>query len=120
MSTKKRNRAPFESFGADMKEARKALGLSQRVLAEMIGIDPRYLANIENSGSIPSLPIFYEIITICKLPVDKYFYKITETQNNEDLERVGLKLRLCPEKYLTIIEGTIDAALRLKGEAGDE
>jgi transcriptional regulator with XRE-family HTH domain len=38
---RERNRAPFESFGADMKLARKALGLSQRVLAEMVGIDPR-------------------------------------------------------------------------------
>ena len=118
--SRKRNTAPFESFGADMKEARKALGLSQKVLAEMIGIDPRYLANIENSGSIPSLPIFYEIITICKLPVEKYFYTdIEETQGSDNFERVGLKLRLCPEKYLSIIEGTIDAALKLN-EAGDE
>ena len=36
--SRKRNTAPFESFGADMKEARKALGLSQKVFAEMVGI----------------------------------------------------------------------------------
>jgi len=112
--SKKRNTAPFESFGADMKEARKALGLSQRVLAEMIGIDPRYLANIENSGSIPSLPIFYEIIKICKLPVEPYFYKlVSSARGNDNLERINIKLRLCPEKYLSIVENTIDAVLRL-------
>jgi transcriptional regulator with XRE-family HTH domain len=117
---RKRNTAPFEKFGADMKEARKALGLSQRQLAEMVGIDPRYLANIENSGSIPSLPIFYEIITICKLPAERYFYpNAAEARESEEQERMTLKLRLCPKKYLPIIEGTIDAALKLD-EAGDE
>jgi transcriptional regulator with XRE-family HTH domain len=117
---KKRNTAPFERFGADMKEARKALGLSQRVLAEMVGIDPRYLANIENSGSIPSLPIFYEIITICKLPAEQYFYPDAAAEGeNEGRERAVLKLRLCPERYLPIVEGTIDAALKLN-EAGSE
>jgi len=117
---RERNRAPFESFGADMKEARKALGLSQRALAEMVGIDPRYLANIENSGSIPSLPIFYEILIICKLPVEPYFYtEAAKTRESENFERVILKLRLCPEKYLPIVEGTIDAALKLN-EAEDE
>jgi len=117
---KERNRAPFESFGADMKEARKALGISQRVLAEMVGIDPRYLTNIENSGNLPSLPVFYEIISICKLPVEKYFYpEAAAEQDNAERERAVIKLRLCPEKYLPIVEGTIDAALKLN-EAGEE
>lgn len=117
---RKRNTEPFLSFGADMKEARKALGLSQRELAEMVGIDPRYLANIENSGSIPSLPVFFSIITILKLPVEPYFYpEASNIKGNESLERVSMKLRLCPEKYLPIVEGTIDAALGSK-DAEDE
>ena len=45
----------FNTFGSDLKEARNALGMSRRVLAEKVGMDPRYLANIENSGFIPSL-----------------------------------------------------------------
>jgi transcriptional regulator with XRE-family HTH domain len=116
--SRKRNTKPFENIGADIKEARNALGLSQRVLAEMAGIATRYLANIENSGSIPSLPVFYEIITICKLPAEKYFY-MDAAGKSEELERAILKLRLCPQKYLPIVEGTIDAALKLN-EAGGE
>ena len=112
-----RNRAPFESFGSDMKEARKALGLSQRTLAEMIGIAPRYLANIENSGALPSLPVFYEIVSVCKLPIEKYFHPEAVEPKSEAWERAALKLRLCPEKYIPIVEGTIDAALKLD-EAG--
>ena len=111
---KRRNRLPFESFGADMKAARKALGLTQRALADMIDIDPRYLANIENSGSLPSLPVFYEIITLCKLPAERYFHPETEeVRDSADRERTVLKTRLCPEKYLPIIERALDAAINL-------
>ena len=117
---RKRNRAPFASFGADMKEARKALGFSQRGLAEAIGIDPRYLANIENSGALPSLPIFYEIVSLCKLPIERYFYPEAESERKSpERERTALKLQVCPERHLPIIEGTIDAAIKLD-EAGNE
>ena len=47
----------FETFGADVKEARKAKNLARKDLAEKVNIDTRYLANIENEGTIPSLPV---------------------------------------------------------------
>ena len=104
--------AAFDNFGADIKEARQAMNISRRVLAEMVNIDPRYLANIENSGSLPSLPVFYELIVICKLPVDRYFYPVSTEAESEQRKRVLLKSRLCPEQYLTIVEHTLDGAIR--------
>ena len=38
----------FETFGADVKAAREARRLARKTLAEMVGIEWRYLANIEN------------------------------------------------------------------------
>ena len=64
-------------YSADLKAARKVLRLSRRALAEMVNIDPRYLANIENSGSLPSPPVFYQLVKICKLPVERYFSRWT-------------------------------------------
>jgi len=111
---KERNCVPFESFGADMKEARKALGYSQKTLAEMVNIDPRYLANIENSGALPSLPVFFEIVTICKMPPEKYFYpELDGLKDSRKVKRLITKLRLCPEKYLSVVEGTINEVLKL-------
>lgn len=46
----------FETFGADVQQAREAVKMSRRELAEKVGIDPRYLANIELCGTIPSCP----------------------------------------------------------------
>jgi len=110
---KERNLAAFASFGADLKQARKALGLTQKSFAETIGIDPRYLVNIENRGALPSLAIFYDIIQLCKLPVDRYFHPDAITdRDSRERERVALKLKICPDKYLSIIEGTIDAVIK--------
>lgn len=106
----------FKTLGSDIKQARKALGLARRTLAEMVGIDPRYLANIENSGDIPSVPVLYELIRICKLPMEQYFTPESKTDENEQRQRVNHKLRLCSDKYLPIIEGTIDGAIKI-GEA---
>lgn len=55
----------FETLGADIKAARQAMGLSRRFLAERVNIDPRYLANIENGGNLPSAPVLYELVKNC-------------------------------------------------------
>jgi transcriptional regulator with XRE-family HTH domain len=109
-----RNRVPFNNFGIDTKKARLALGYTQKELAEEVGIDTRYLSNIENYGSLPILPVFYEIITRCKLPVERYFYpKTTKVQESPERARANYKLHRCKEKYLPIIEGTLDAINKL-------
>lgn len=56
----------FETFGADVKAARQ-------VLAEIVGIEWRYLANIENKGTILSLPVVIQLIKVFGLPVEQYF-----------------------------------------------
>ena len=63
----------FETFGADVKAAREAKRLARKTLAEMVGIEWRYLANIENQGAIPSLPVMIQLIKVCGLPVERYF-----------------------------------------------
>ena len=82
----------FETFGADVKAAREAKRLARKTLAEMVGIEWRYLANIENQGAIPSLPVMIQLIKVCGLPVERYFN---------------------PE----IIEGAIDGALKMEQTA---
>ena len=101
----------FESFGADVKAARKARRLSRRALAEIVNIDNRYLANIENEGTIPSLPVIIQLIKACGLPVERYFNPEIMREESEQRQRVSHKLKLCPEQYLSIIEGAIDGAI---------
>lgn len=108
----------FETFGADVKAARKAKRWARRTLAEMVSIDSRYLASIENKGTIPSVPVLIQLINICGLPAEHYFDPAVIRDESELRQRVSHKLKLCPEEYLTIVEGTIDGAISL-GEKSD-
>ena len=104
----------FETFGADVKAARNAKHLSRRALAEIIDIDSRYLANIENEGTIPALPVIIQLVKICGLPMERYFNPEVMREESELRQRVGQKLKLCPEQYLPIVEGAIDGALKIE------
>ena len=109
----------FETFGTDVKAARSAKHLSRKTLAEIINIDSRYLANIENDGTIPSLPVIIQLIKVCGLPVERYFNPEVMREESAQRQRISHKLKLCPEQYLTIIEGALDGALKTK-ESADE
>ncbi len=103
----------FESFGADVKGARKAKNLARKDLAEKVNIDTRYLANIENEGTIPSLPVIIQLVKLCGLPMERYFNPEVMREESKLRQRVSHKLALCPEKYLPIVEATIDGAIKM-------
>ena len=114
----------FETFGADVKAARKAKRLSRKTMAEIINVDARYLANIENDGTIPSLPVVIQLIKECGLPVERYFNPEIMREESAQRQRISHKLKLCPEQYLPILEGAIDGAIQInnpkkKKETGD-
>ena len=103
----------FENFEADVQQAREAVGMSRRELAERVGIAQRYLANIELCGTIPSVPVVMQLIRLCKLPAERYFNPGLIREDSEQRQRTSHKLQLCPEKYLPIVEGVIDGAIKL-------
>ena len=88
--------------------------MSRKAMAEKVNIDWRYLANIENDGTIPSLPVIIQLIRNCGLPVDRYFNPEIMREESEQRQRVSHKLKLCPEEYLPIIEGAIDGAMKIE------
>ena len=106
----------FETFGADVKAARSAKHLSRKTLAEIINIDSRYLANIENDATIPSLPVIIQLIKVCGLPVERYFNPEVMREESAQRQRISHKLKLCPEQYLTVIEGALDGALKTENQ----
>ena len=103
----------FETFGADVKAAREKLGISRRELAEKIGVDPRYLANIELKATIPSMQLIIQLFHLCSLPAEKYFNPVLWQEETEQCQRVKYKMHLCPEKYLSAIESAIDELMKL-------
>ena len=104
----------FTTFGRDLKEARIAMNLTRAQLAEIVGIEPRYLANIENSDNIPSLPIFCDLVRACRMPVDPYFFPEKEKNFNSQQIRLHHKLDLCPEPFISNIEAILDEIIKIE------
>jgi len=102
----------FENFGADVKAARKEMRLSRQKVAEMVNISPFYLSNIENDQKIPSLPVIIALTKMFGLPMERYFNSSLVGNESEQRQRVIHKVKLCPEQYLSIVEGTLDGAIR--------
>ena len=110
----------FETFGSDVKAARQAKRISRKAMAEKVNIDWRYLANIENEGAIPSLPVIIQLIKACGLPVERYLNPEIMREESERRQRISHKLKLCPEEYLPIIEGAIDSAIQIEKPCQNE
>ncbi|MCX4370621.1 MAG: helix-turn-helix transcriptional regulator [Dysosmobacter sp.] len=101
----------FETFGTDVKAARMEMRLSRQKVAEMIGVSPYYLSNIENDQKIPSLPVMIQLTKIFGLPMERYFTPAVPSDQSEQRQRVIHKAKICPEQYLFIIEGALDRAI---------
>lgn len=104
----------FETFGEDVRAAREALRMYRKTLAEMVNVSTRYLANIELGEIIPSIPVAMQLIRVCRLPVERYFNPELFYEESTQRQRVKHKLQLCPEKYLPIVEATIDGAIKME------
>lgn len=102
----------FETFGEDVRAARNEKRLSRQRVAEMLGISPVYLANIENDQTIPSLPVLIQLTKIFGLPMERYFNPAVLSDESEQRQRVIHKVRICPEQYLSVVEGALDGAIR--------
>ena len=103
----------FETFGADVRAGREAQKMSRKALAEKVNISNCYLANIELGIAVPSIPVVLQLIRLCCLPAERYFNPSLIRQDSEQRQRTNHKLQLCPEKYLPIVEVTIDGAIKM-------
>lgn len=108
----------FCDFGKDLRQARGEKGWSRAVLAEIVGVVPQYIANLEN-GSIPSLSVFYRLVRACDMNVEKYFFpdRLTELEMME--KELMDKVRVCPKEYLPVVKATVDALVRLNSNSKD-
>lgn len=97
----------FKAFGAAIKAARKAKGISRNQLADKMGIAPRYIASIENSEQHPSLQICYELVTFLEVSVDQFFFLDKEVDKSTQRRQLDSLLDEMGSKELTIMTATV-------------
>ncbi len=80
-----------ELLGARIKELRKAKGLSQKELAEHIGIEPQHMNRLEVGRSYPTFDRLERIAAILNVPLQDFF-EFMHHQGDEQLlsEIIGM------------------------------
>jgi transcriptional regulator with XRE-family HTH domain len=64
----------FRKIGNEIKAERERRGWTREKAAVMLDISESYLKVIENNGSVPGFQLFYRIMTLFLISVDKYFF----------------------------------------------
>lgn len=101
-------KSPDHQLGYRLKAAREERNLTQERLAEMVGITPGYLSEIENKKTIPSFTILASLCRILNLSLDDIIYHT----NSDTAKNISRLVSQCNEQQRKVIEAMIEAMLR--------
>jgi transcriptional regulator with XRE-family HTH domain len=62
-----------EQIGKRLRGLRQRMGLTQKTLAKMVGVDYTYIGKIERGEQLPSLKILIRFAECLSLPLDRFF-----------------------------------------------
>ena len=94
-----KRRFDFHAIGKEIKEKRKASGLTQEQLAYIVDREQRTIMYSENAGQHLSLNTFYQMVTMFDISVDQYFYP-SKNSGSECRKRIDVMLNSLDEKEL--------------------
>lgn len=92
-----------ELLGARIRELRKARGLSQERLSEMIEVEPRHMSRIERGGSYPSLDRLERISLALETPLKAFFEFGHLEDAGERLDELSGMVRDMGEEYQKLV-----------------
>jgi transcriptional regulator with XRE-family HTH domain len=97
-----------KEFGAAIRKARLENKLTQEKLAEMLGVSPVHVKQLEAGSRMPSLEVLHDIAITLNFSVDQVFFPV-KTENVELLDKLERLLRLCTPQDLYVVYATASA-----------
>lgn len=96
----------FYPLGQAIKGGRNKQKATRAVVAEKLGITDRYLAQIENEGVNPGFELFYTLVTMFDVSVDRYFFPDRAPVKSTRRRRLESLMDGFDEQDLIIMEAT--------------
>lgn len=90
----------FKEIGANIRNRRKSLGITQEFIANRLDVNPSHISNIECGRANPSLTALVKIANILQCSVDcfisgEYTYKIDKDKEKTLDDMIMDKLKYC-------------------------
>lgn len=86
----------YSEIGSRMAKRRKELGLKQYQVCEMIGVNYKYVSNLETGRSAPSLEIIMKLCEVLKVTPDYLLIGTASSINTADQQLSDKLNRLTP------------------------
>jgi len=110
---------PRGSLGSAIKNARVEKKLTQEKLAEIIGITPAHMKQLESERRKPSVDVLYRLVFALDLSLDSVFSN-PDDNTHELKHRINLCLERCSVHELQVAYATIEAMLKKEEKAEQE
>ncbi len=104
-----------KTLGAAIKTARLENRLTQEKLAEMVGIAPSHVKQIEAGSRSPSVEVLYKLARILNFSVDDVFFP-AKRDDRDLLYKIERSLQECSVHELKVVYSTISALKDKKNE----
>lgn len=99
-------------LGDAVRKARVMLGLTQRSLAEKLGVDERTILNIENYHGNPEMKNFFPLVRMLNIDPWEIFYPELE-QGNPSFRQLRIELKECSDAEIAALLPVMQAALTI-------
>lgn len=107
-----------ERIGKRLRDLRQRMGLTQKALAKMAGVDFTYIGKIERGEQLPSLNVLIKFGECLSLPLDRFFMdeatwrlvSLTPKDAHESMQRENLW------ELLRLLEGIPEEDISLLAE----
>lgn len=93
----------YFEIGQRIRRIRKARGLSQKQLAERIGISTTHMSHIETANTKLSLLVFVEIAAVLEVQTDSLLYDAPRESVSNAVDEIAAILERCDAKQARII-----------------
>ncbi len=100
----------YYAIGQRIRKVRKARGLSQKKLAEKVGISTTHMSHIETANTKMSLPTFVELASVLEVRTDELLYDDRPEDRSTSIAYITELLDDCTIQQVRIIEDIVKAA----------
>ena len=104
-----------KEFGAAIRNARLENKLTQEKLAEVLGVTPVHVKQLEAGSRMPSLELLHTIAVTLNFSVDEAFFP-AEEKNMNMLDKLHRILNLCTPHDLRVVYATANALTDKEGK----
>jgi len=97
----------FKAMGQRIAKRRKVLNLTQEEVAEMVGITPSHVRNIERAYTKCSIETMFKICQALEVTPDHLFIGAVKPVDENQMASVIASLKLCNERQINFIASFI-------------